>query len=186
MMLALAHLKRGELKAARAAADAAKELRQGDAEALRVDAKVLTAEGDHAAAASAYATVVEATPEDAQSRLLLARELVRSGEAKAALPHLERLAQDLPEEAVVWSEWGGALIQLGTIDGPEGALARLDRALELRAELVSAQLWRVEALTALGRCKEAAVGHRELVAAKPAAKAQADEALGACGRRSKR
>ncbi|HGG56184.1 MAG TPA: tetratricopeptide repeat protein [Nannocystis exedens] len=184
-MLATLQLKRGDHAAARVAADAVRELRKDDASALRIDAKVLSAEGKHSEAAAAYGAIVAATPEDAESRLLLARELVRSDRAEEALPHLSRLAADLPQEAVVWSDWGAALVNLGRIEGPKGALARLDTALRLKPGLVSARLRRVAALSAIGRCRSAVAAHRELLGSKPAAKEQAEKALGKCAKRRK-
>jgi predicted Zn-dependent protease len=182
-MLATVHLRRGELAEARAAVDSARELRGDDPAVLRIEAKVLTAEGKHGEAAKVYEAVVAAAPEDAESRLQLARALVRSGRAAEASPLLAALAAELPEEAVVFSEWGGALIEQGMIDGPEGGLARVDRALELGPGLVSAKVRRIKALAALRRCKEAVSDHREVVASEPKAKTQADEALGRCAKK---
>jgi len=183
LMLAMVSLRRDDLAQARASVDVALDLRKDDPEVARVDAKVLTAEGRHAEAATVYGGVVAAIPEDAESRLQLARALVRADQAAQALPHLERLAKDLPDEAVVWSEWGGALLKLGSNDGPEGSLARIDHALELGPDLVSAKVRRIEALAALGRCKEATADHREVIKAAVKATPQADEALRACGGR---
>ncbi|MCA9638150.1 MAG: tetratricopeptide repeat protein, partial [Myxococcales bacterium] len=182
LSLGALYLKKGDLARAREHADAALRLGEGDPAAARLSAQVLVREGKHAEAAADYEAVVAAVPEDAEARLALARALIRAERPEAAIPHLERLAKERPDEAVIWSEWGGALTKLGKVDGPEGALARLDHALELKADLLSARVRRIAALTAGKRCKEARSAHAELVAAVADAREQADMALGSCAK----
>src|SRR5690606_4082092 len=111
----------------------------------------------------AYQKIVDVAPDDAESRLALARALVRADRAEEALPHLERLAKELPKEAVVWSELGGALAKLGRFKGDDGALARLDQALALQPTLPSAQIRKIAALAATSQCAPARAAHKALV-----------------------
>src|SRR5690606_39229953 len=104
--------------------------------------------------------------------------------ADEALAHLADLAVRLPDQAIVWSEWGAALAKLGRIDGPDGALARLDRALALRPDLASAHIRKVGALADSKQCKAARDALKAFTAKspRPEALAQAKAALGPCGR----
>lgn len=180
--LATLHLKAGDAAAAHEAAVQASEVRKGEVEAVRLDAMALARLGRHADAAAALELVVAKAPEDAESRLSLARELSRAGRPEAALPHLARLAKERPNEALVWSEWGAAEAKAGRLDGPDGALAKLRRALELDPKLASAHVRLVAALADARRCKEANAALKAFAATSPRAEArsQAEAAAKAC------
>ena len=181
-------LKAGDAEGAREAAAAASEVRKGDLEALRLEAMALSRLGRHEQAAAAFQLVVDKAPDDAESRLSLARALSRAGRPEAALPHLARLAtKERAEDPLVWSEWGAAQLKAApagkvVLDGADGALAKLRRALELDPKLASAHVRLVAALAEGKRCKEARAALKGFIATGPKADAQgqAEAALGAC------
>ncbi|MEZ4454894.1 MAG: tetratricopeptide repeat protein, partial [Nannocystaceae bacterium] len=187
LALASVLLRTGKEKEARPHVEAAAELAPTEPEVLRMVAALHTREGKHAEAVAAYEAILADAPEDAEARLALARTLVRAERAEEALPHLERLAKERPKEAVIFSEWGGVLAKLGRFKGADGALARLDQALALQPNLPSAQVRKIAALAATGQCKPAQAAHKGLVDGGPKAelKAQADEALAPCVKKSK-
>jgi Flp pilus assembly protein TadD len=121
-------------------------------------------------------------PDDDESRLGLARALIKQERAADALPHLEQLAARRADQAIVWSEWGAALAKLGKLDGEGGALAKLDRALQLKPELASAHVRKVGALAEAKQCKAAkdALKAFQATKPKPEALAQAQAAVKTC------
>ncbi|MFY0530820.1 hypothetical protein [Nannocystis pusilla] len=79
---------------------------------------------------------------------------------------------------------GAALAKLGRLDGPDGALAKLDKALSLKPELASAHIRKIGALAQAKQCKPAKEALKAFTAKspKPDALAQAKAALGSCGK----
>lgn len=99
--------------------------------------------------------VLRQEPEWHEARLTLAHSLVGADRIPEALEQFSHLAKQIPNEAVVWSDWGAALAKQGELTGPEGALHKFEQALALDKNLVSAHLRKVQALVSLKRCKEA-------------------------------
>src|SRR5690606_23820461 len=102
-----------------------------------------------------FATALQKRPDDSDAKLGLARALIKLDRADEALVHLADLAARLPEQAIVWSEWGAALAKLGRLEGPDGALSKLDKALALKPDLASAHVRKIGALAQSKQCKPA-------------------------------
>ena len=136
----------------------------------------------HAEAQAEFTAALLKKPGDVDAQLGLARALVKQGKAEEALVPLADLAVRVPDQAVVWSEWGAALAKLGRLPGPEGALARLDKALQLRPDLASANIRKIGALADNKQCKPAREALKSFTARKPRpdALAQAQAALASC------
>src|SRR5690606_11628636 len=109
----------------------------------------------HAEALAEFTAALQRRPDDVDAKLGLARALIKLDRAEEALVPLADLAARVPDQAIVWSEWGAALAKLGRISGPEGALARLDRALQLKPDLASAHVRKIGALADSRQCKPA-------------------------------
>ena len=153
-----------------------------DPEVRRTHGHVLM-EGDQFAAAEAeFAAALQKNPDDIDAKLGLARALIKQDRAEQALVPLADLATRVPDQAIVWSEWGAALAKLGRLDGPEGALVKLDRALQLKPDLASAHIRKIGALADGKQCKPAREALKAFTARKPRpeALAQAQTALARC------
>jgi tetratricopeptide (TPR) repeat protein len=100
-------------------------------------------------------------------RLLYARLLLKAGQPKEAAIEFERAGKLAPDSAMVHMKWlleaapdqppilvnyGRILIAQGK---PKDAIAQLDRALELQPDSQAAATYRIEALVAAKRCKDA-------------------------------
>jgi tetratricopeptide (TPR) repeat protein len=121
----------------------------------------------HAAAQAEFSAALQKKPDDVDAKLGLARALMKLDRAEEALVPLADLAARLPDQAIVWSEWGAALAKLGKFDGPEGALAKLDKALTLKPDLASAHIRKVGALAQAKQCKQAKEALKAFTARKP-------------------
>jgi predicted Zn-dependent protease len=138
-----------------------------DAEVRRTLGHVLMEKDQFAAAQAEFAAALQKKPDDVDAKLGLARAFIKLERAEEALVPLADLAARLPDQAIVWSEWGAALAKLGKFDGPEGALAKLDKALELKPELASAHIRKVGALAQAKQCKQAKEALKQFTARKP-------------------
>lgn len=161
------HRKAGRLDDALLTAKAAAKLAPDDAEVRRTLGHVLMEKDEWAAAQVEFAAALQKKPDDVDAKLGLARAYIKLERAEEALVPLADLAARLPDQAIVWSEWGAALAKLKRFDGPEGALAKLTRALELKPELASAHIRKIGALADAKQCKQAKEALKQFTARKP-------------------
>jgi tetratricopeptide (TPR) repeat protein len=85
-------------------------------------------------------------------RFEVARGLLELGELDAAMVHMQWLLEAAPKEAPVWVNYGRLLIAQGK---PKDAIPQFDKALELDPTSQAAQTYKIEALVAAKRCKDA-------------------------------
>lgn len=165
ILVEMVHVYDGRKDTARAdeAAKQAAQVGPQHAGAQFVYGQRLLAAGDAMGAVEHLQTASNLAPDDGEIRLELARAQIRAGMAKDAAAHLEKLATQFPQHGFVWSDWGAALAKQQQYDL---ALEKLDKAIELQPDLVSAKVRRVGVLADLGRCKEAKAAVKALSAAK--------------------
>jgi protein O-GlcNAc transferase len=175
------HRKAGRLDDALATARAAAQRAPDDPEVRRTFGHVLMEKDDWAAAQVEFSAALQKKPDDVDAKMGLARAFIKLDRAEEALVPLADLAARLPDQALVWSEWGAALAKLKRFDGPEGALAKLTKALELKPELASAHIRKIGALADAKQCKQARDALKQFSAKKPKADALAQAQTAAAG-----
>lgn len=175
------HRKAGRLDDAALTARAAAQRAPDDAEVRRTLGHVLMEKDEWAAAQLEFAAALQKKPDDVDAKLGLARAYIKLDRAEEALVPLADLAARMPDQAIVWSEWGAALAKLRRFDGPEGALAKLDRALELKPELASAHIRKIGALADARQCKPAKEALKQFTAKKPRPEALGQARAAAAG-----
>jgi tetratricopeptide (TPR) repeat protein len=180
--LAALQEKGGDLPGAKATLARAVEVAPKDAFVRMVHGDVLRAGGDEAGSLAAWTEAVRLDPDLADARLRLVRALRRAQRATEALEHAAILVEQLPENAIAWSDYGGVLVDLGRTDE---ALAALGKALALEPGLVSAHRRRIDAHVAVGQCAaaKAALAELEKVGAPGDAIAPARKQLAGCKKR---
>lgn len=154
----------GDLDAAKATLAKAVEVAPKDAFVRMVNGDVLRAGGDKEGSLKEYAAAVELDGNLADARLRLIRALRRAGRSEEALTHASKLVEQLPDNAIAWSDYGGTLVDL---DRTDDALAALDKALGMESQLVSAHRRKIEALSKAGRCADAKAALKTFEGQKP-------------------
>ncbi len=182
LLLTDLHRKAGRLDDAAATAKVAARRAPDDVDVRRTYGHVLMEQDQLAAAQIEFTAALTKKPDDIDAKLGLVRALVKQDRAEEALVPLADLAARVPDQAIVWSEWGAALAKLGRLDGPDGALAKLDRALQLKPDLASAHIRKIGALADSKQCKPARDAMKAFAARKPKpeAQSQAQTALARC------
>ncbi|MCA9713624.1 MAG: tetratricopeptide repeat protein, partial [Myxococcales bacterium] len=134
------------------------------------------------AAVVEFQLAYQAHPEAPNVRQWLARSLVAAGRVDEAMPHLEALSTALPDQAIVWVDLADGLAGQGKLDGDDGALARIDKALTLDAKLAAAHLRKIAILADAKRCKPARKALKDFKSIEPPAAAieLAQGSLAAC------
>jgi tetratricopeptide (TPR) repeat protein len=112
-------------------------------------------QGRHADAAQELRQALKLDPRDVHLQSLLAAELWRGRDYQAAQPMLEKLLASSPDSADLNYELGDLLLQQ---QEPEKALPFLEKAVRLKAGLLTAQASLARALAECGR-QEAAIPH---------------------------
>lgn len=176
------HRKAGRLEDALLTAKAAAQRAPDDPEVRRTLGHVLMERDQWAPAYVEFSAALQKKPDDVDAKLGQARALIKLERAEEALVPLADLAARMPDQAIVWSEWGAALAKLKRLDGPDGALAKLTRALELKPDLASAHIRKIGALTEAKQCKPAREALKQFTARKPRPEAleQARTAAATC------
>ena len=153
-----------------------------DPEIHRTLAHLLMEKDLHAKALAEFTAALQRKPDDVDAKLGLARALIKLDRPEEALVPLADLAARVPDQAIVWSEWGAALAKLGRLGGPEGAVSKLDRALQLKPDLASAHVRKIGALAGNKQCKPARDALKAFTARKPKPEAltQAQAAAAGC------
>lgn len=173
--LAVAKDKSGDKAGALETLRNAAEVAPADPFVQTVLGDVLSAAGEHEEAIAAYRKALEADGQAAEARLGLIRALRRAEKPQDALAEAQALAEQLPDNPVVWSDHGGVLADLGkTAD----AVASFDKAIALSPALVSAHRRKIRVLADAKKCRDAKAALAAFEATKPAAeqlsKAKAD------------
>ena len=105
-----------------------------------------------AEAATEFEAALEKQPEDWKVRLGLARALLRTDRHADSVAHFEALATQFPGKPQLLADWGEALGRSRRFD--EG-IAKLDEAIAIDPNFVTAHVRKVSAFAGVGRCKEA-------------------------------
>ncbi|MCA9695692.1 MAG: tetratricopeptide repeat protein [Myxococcales bacterium] len=184
--LALADIKgkRGDLEGAIEAARAVAEKNADDPGVRMAYGEILYRAEKYAEAVPEFEAALKARPEAVNARFALARAQVGAGKAKDSLEHFAILEKTVGEQAIFWAEYGAAVAAAGTLDGPDGGLAKIAHALELKPDLAVGHVRKIEALARGKRCKDAkaALGAFRSLTPPESAVARAELALGSCGK----
>jgi tetratricopeptide (TPR) repeat protein len=152
--LAEAHGKLGNVEQAIAHAKSAVEFVP---DASGVDLRLLYARllmrGDrNDDAAREFERAAKLVPDSPPLRLEVARGLLEMGKADAAMVHMQWLLEVAPHEVPVIVNHGRILVAQGQANE---AVKRFDDALKIQADSQAAQTYKIEALVAAKRCKDA-------------------------------
>jgi tetratricopeptide (TPR) repeat protein len=159
--LAQAHAQLGDDAEALSYAKSAVEYEPGPSGVdLRLfHARLLAKAGQVDDAAREFEQAATLAADSAPLRLEVARGLLELGQPDAAMVHMQWLLEAAPDQAPIVVNYGRILVAQGQA---KAALVQFERALELSPGSQAAQTYRIEALVAAKRCKDARAGFDQL------------------------
>ena len=164
-VLAQAHAAAGDAKAALEAAARAVELEPDatGADLRLLKAKLLQANGDADGAVKEYQTLAALLPDAHDLRLQVGRGIMQAQKPELAIEHFEAVAIALPDEPAPLVNWGRALAATGDLDG---AVIKLDAAIEMKKPAPAAYVYKIELLANAGKCAEASKTNKAFIRSK--------------------